>query len=101
MAAHLGILCRLFQNCLCEDDIFKADETPLLLNMDNGRTLGLAGEAQIRCADVVSGGEAFIMMVLLTRGVHGCIEPPFIVSMNKARNFPIKGVLDDIPGAAY
>lgn len=101
VAVHLGTLCGMFSNGLCEDDVGNADETHFILNMDNGRTLGFACETEVRYADVVSGGEAFTMMVRLSGGVHGRIEPPFIVFMNKNRSYPIKGVPDNVPGVAY
>lgn len=72
-----------------------------MLNINNGRTLRFMPEAEIRYANIVSGGEGFSMTVRLTSGAHDRVEPPSIADRNKPRTYPIKGVPDDILGVAY
>lgn len=40
-----------------EKDILNADETHLVINVDNGRTIGFYGREEMKSADVVSGNE--------------------------------------------
>eukprot|EP00171_Calliarthron_tuberculosum_P003520 IDg3520t1 len=49
-----------------ENDLGNADETHFLFNVDNGRTLGFAGQSEVKYADVVSGGEGMTMLVRLS-----------------------------------
>jgi hypothetical protein len=44
------------------------DETHFFINLDNGRTLGLAGNKGARYHDVVSGGQGMTMMVWISGG---------------------------------
>lgn len=41
------------------------------------------------------------MLVRVTGGRDARIEAPFMVFQNKARNYPIRGVTDDVPGVCY
>lgn len=66
--------------------------------MDNGKTLGFKGDKEVRYADVCSGGESMTMVLRLS--VRG-IEIPFMIFQNKGRNYPIRGVPDDVPGVIY
>ncbi len=45
--------------------------------MDNGRTLGFAGDDNVKYADVVSGGEGITMTVRVTGGKRAQIENAF------------------------
>ena len=63
--------------------------------------VGFTGEQDIKYADVVLGGESMTMVVRISGGVNALIEIPFIIFMNKDRNYPIRGVPDDIPGVPY
>lgn len=68
VAAHLGKLCSLFENGMNDADVSNANETHFVINVDNSCTLGLAGETDVRYADVVNGGEGFTMTVRLSGG---------------------------------
>ena len=58
MAYHLGSLSRQFESgAIDENDIGNADETHFFINVDNKRTLGRCGDAEVKYADVVSGSE--------------------------------------------
>lgn len=102
IAAHLGRLKKGFQcGDLREEDISNADETHFVINMDNGKTLGVCGDQEVRYADVTSAGEGMTLVVRLSGGPAARIEPPLIIFMNKNRSYPIRGVMDNIPGVAY
>ncbi len=49
-----------------ENLIENIDETHFVISMDNGRTLGFAGDDNEKYADVVIGGEGITMIVPLT-----------------------------------
>nr|CCA27500.1 predicted protein putative [Albugo laibachii Nc14] len=69
VAAHLGELKGGFDSgALNEDTIENIDETHLVIDFDNGRTLGFVGEKQIKYADVVSGGKGIMMVVRVSGG---------------------------------
>lgn len=102
VALHLGKMKRMLQSGeVDENDLENADETHFVVNMDNGRTLGFAGESDVKYADVVSAGEGMTMLVRVSGGRDGIIHPPFIVFTNKSRSYPIRGTPDDVPGVAY
>lgn len=77
------------------------DDTHFFIDVDSSRTFGFTGETEVRCVDVVSNGEAFATMVLLSGGEHGRIEAPLIGLTNWDSNYQIKGVPYDVPGVAY
>ena len=69
--------------------------------MDSGRTLGFAGDVEVKYSDAISGGESMATVVRLSGGRNARIEPPFMVFFNKNRDYPLRGVPDDVPGVAY
>ena len=96
---HLGVVQRGFlSEEYHEDFIENVDETHFVINMDNGRTLGFRGDQAVKYADVVSGGEAMTMVVRITGGRQATIKPPMITFTNQTRNYPIRGLQDNIPG---
>lgn len=102
VAFHLGILKRGFASGeLQEDNMENADETHFVFNMDNGKTLGMIGDNDVKYADVVSGGEPITMMVRLSGGRHAAIHPPMLIFKNVNRSYPIRGVEDSVPGVCY
>lgn len=55
---HLEMMKRMFESCeVVVDDIEIADETYFVFNMDNGKTLGLIGDDQVKNTEEVSEGE--------------------------------------------
>lgn len=102
VASHLGTLCGLLESGkVDENDLGNADETHFIFDVDNGKTLGFSGCNDVKYADVVSGGEGFTMMVRISGGRDARIEPPFLVFTNKDRNYPIRGVPDNVEGVSY
>lgn len=65
----------LLEGCVDENDVGNADETHLIINVENGRTLGFAGMSDMKYADVVSGGEGVTMLLRLSDGRDARIEP--------------------------
>lgn len=79
-AFHFAKLKRGFESGeLNEDTIENAYETHFVLNMDNGLTLGLKGNENVKYADFVSGGDPINMVVRLTGGKHATIQPPILI----------------------
>ena len=72
-----------------------------MINMDNGRTLGICGEQVIKYVDVVSRGEAMTLVVRVTRGVRAEIKAPMVIFTNSNRNYPICSVANNIPQVTY
>jgi len=102
VAYHLGVLSReITSGALDEDLLENVDETHFVINMDDGRTLSFIGANDVRYADVSSGNDAITMVVRLTGGRKASIQPPFLIFLNKSRNYPIRGVPDDVPGVSY
>ena len=102
VAYHLGRLSREFTDGTLDEGLVEnIDETHFIINMDNGRTLGFAGDNNVKYADVVSGGEGMTMVVRITGGPYARIEPPMIIFCNSKRSYPIKGVADNVPGVSY
>lgn len=69
--------------------------------MDDGKTLGLSGDSEVRYADVTSEGVGMNILLRLSGGKKAQIEPPLIVFTNKDRSYPIRGVEDIVPGVPY
>lgn len=102
VAHHLGELKRGFESgALKEEMIENADETHFIFNMDNGRTIGFRGDEEIKYADLVSGDEGITMMVRLTGGRDARIQPPMLIFKNDNCSYPIRGVIDNVPGVCY
>ena len=78
-----------------------ADETHFVINMDNHRTLGICGEAEVKYSDVVSGAEGMKMIVRISGRRDARIEAPMRVFQNKKRSYPIQRVPDDVTGVSY
>jgi hypothetical protein len=98
IAYHQGELYRLFASGeLDENLIEKMDETHFVVNVYNGRTLGIRGDNDVKYSEVVSGGESMTMMVRITGGVSSHIAAPMMIFTNKNRSYPIQGISDDVP----
>ena len=102
VAYHLGQIAREFRSrTIDENNICNADETHFLINLDNHRTLGRCGEADVKYVDVVSGSQGMTMMVRISGGRDAIVEAPFMVFQNDNRSYPISGVPDDVGGVSY
>lgn len=84
-----------------EEYIENEDETHLLINMGNGKTLGFRGDQVVKKGDVKSAGEGMKMMVRLSGGRKAFVEAPSMIFKNKDSYYPISGVADNVPGAYY
>lgn len=69
--------------------------------MDNGRTLGFLGDETIKYADVTSGGDGMTIIARISGGKGSLVESPFMVFKNRDRNYPIRGVNDNVPGVSH
>ncbi len=99
VAYHLGQVKRDFETGVLDEDLVEnIDGTRFVINMDNGRTLCFAGDDNVKYADVVSGGEGIAMIVRLTGGQRAQIETPFLIFVNKSRNYPLRNLPDDVTG---
>ena len=76
-------------------------ETYFIFNVDNGKTLGFRGDENVKYADVASGGVGMTMVVRIRGGKFARLEPAFTIFQNESRNYPIRGIPDDVPGVAY
>jgi DDE superfamily endonuclease len=85
---------------LDENFVGNGDETHVVMNMDNGKTLAAINEKSIKYADVVSGGVGMTMFVRLSGGARSQLQPAFTV-FQSAGSYPIRGVDDNVPGVAY
>ncbi|KAL0225739.1 hypothetical protein P9112_013063 [Eukaryota sp. TZLM1-RC] len=77
------------------------DEIHFVINIDNEKTLGFSGDTEIRYANVVLGGQAFTMVVKLIGGTLGKVDTPFLIFVDPSSSYPIRGVTNNIEGAAY
>lgn len=84
VARHLAYMYRLLSSGAAgEHDIKNADETHFVVNTNNNRTLGFAGESEIEYADVVSGGKYLTMVIRLGGGRDARFQCPFMVFTNR------------------
>ena len=102
VAYHLGCVKRDFDSgALNEDLVENMDETHFIVNMDDKRTLAFKGSDVIKYADVVSGGDGMTLVVRITGGSQAKIYSSMMIFQNKDRNYPIRGLQDNIPGICY
>ncbi|KAE9020205.1 hypothetical protein PR003_g10714 [Phytophthora rubi] len=87
VASHLGQLKRDFDGGkLDENTVENIDETHFVIDFDNGKTLGFAGEKQVKYANVVSGGEGMTMDVRISGGASGYIYSPLMIVTNSNKS---------------
>lgn len=102
VAYHLGCLKRdLESGRLDENFMFNADETHFVVDLNDGRTLAMKGDTNVKFADVVSGDVGMTMMVMLGGGCHAYLGVAFMIFQNDRSSYPIQGVPDNVPGACY
>ena len=77
------------------------NETHFVIRFDNGRTLGLRGDENVKYADVVPGGEGMTMIVHVTCGTSPRIGTPILIFQNTKRSYSIQELPDTVPGVAY
>lgn len=102
VAFHLGGLKRDFDSgTIVEGVVYNADETHFVVDLNDGRTLAMKGDKDVKFADVVSGDVGMTMMVLLGGGATAHLGLPFMIFQNKLGSYPIQGVPDNVPGVCY
>lgn len=102
VAYHLGKLKKDFESgVLQEGCVFNADETHFRIDLQDGRTLAMRGDSEVKYCDVVSGNAGMTMMVMLGGCPDSQLCPPMIVFQNQDGNYPIRGVPDDVPSVCY
>lgn len=102
VAFHLGQLSRDFSSGLLkEDNVFNADETHFKLDTNDGRTLAMRGDENIKFADIVSGNEGMTLMLTLGGGSKARMEVPMLIFKNSNSSYPIRGLEDRVPGVCY
>lgn len=96
---HLGEIKRTFYaRTLDKIGIFNSDETDLIVDINDGRTLAMKGENVVKFGDVVSGD--VVMNIMVMQGVapgYALIFQWWCSKMKKCSH-PIQGVPDDVPG---
>jgi hypothetical protein len=98
---HLCELKRQFDSRLLDEAaVENGDETHVMVNMDNGRCLAAIGDADVKYADVVSGGMGMTLFVRLSGGATSVVKPGFVL-FQSAGAYPIRGVEDTVPGVSY
>ena len=98
-AYHLGILQRGFASGEFDENLMEnLDETHFIVNLDNGHTLGFRGDTTMKYVEVVSGGESMTIVVRISGGRRATIEAPMIIFSNENKSYPIRSLIDDIPG---
>ena len=55
----------------------------------------------MKYAEVVFGGESMTMVVRISGGRRATNEAPMLIFSNENRSYPIRGLIDDIPGVSY
>lgn len=86
---------------LNDNEIENGDETHFMMKMDDGRTLRICGDEQVKYADVLSGGDGMTMLVRITGGEKSLIANPLMILKNKDCNYPIRSVEDNVNGVLY
>lgn len=88
-------------NIMEEKDVKNTDETHFKISLDNGHTQGFKGDDEVKYVDIVSGCDGMTMVVCISGGRDVCILLPFIMFKNKHRNYPMRGLPDDLEGVSY
>ncbi|KAG0620447.1 hypothetical protein M758_4G216500 [Ceratodon purpureus] len=101
-AFHMGVLRRGFLSGIFHEHLMEnLDETHFVINLDNGKTLEFRGDTSVKYTDVVSGGESMTLVVRISGGRRSTIEAPMIIFTNENRSYPIRGLIDNVPGVTY
>ena len=99
---HLGVLQRGFQIGIFDENLIEnIDKTHVVINMDNGRTLGFRGDTTMKYVDVVSSDDSMTMVVRIFGGCQSLIEASMLIFTNGNSRYPIRGFNDNIPGISY
>lgn len=82
-----------------EDCAFNDDETHFSVNDDNGHTLAMKGDTEVKYSDVVSEAMGMTIMVMLGGGSKPRFEMPLIFFVRcdwRIRSVPIKIDVGDL-----
>lgn len=84
-----------------KNGLFNVNKAHVIINTDNGRTLGLNKNPEIMHANVVSGREEFTVLVRLIGGQDTKVEASFLAFKNEERSYRIRGAGDTVSNAFY
>lgn len=99
---HFGFLMsELKVKTLGEDCVFKADETHLLADFHDGRTLALRGDLRAKYSDVFRGDRSMNLTVMVRGHSRPRAEVSLIVLQNDRGSYPILGVSIKVTGVCY
>ena len=102
IAFHLGQSHQGFASGELDKNLIEnMDETHFVVNVDNGRTLGVRGDNGMKYADIVPGGEGMTMIVRIMGGPSALIQALMMLFTNINRSYLIMQVPDNIPGVCY
>lgn len=99
---HMRTLCRKFLSEEVQEDMCKdIDKMHFVINMDNGRTLRFYDDKKVKDTNMVLGGMGMIMVVKVSRGVHGKISTPFMIFQNSFNSHPIQNLPNNVSNVCY
>lgn len=61
----------------------------------------MRGDEEVKVVDVASGSDVMKMMLMLGGCPNSSITTQMLIFQNSARNYPIRGVPDNVPGVFY
>jgi len=86
---------------LDENLVENIDETHFVVNIDNGQILGFRGDTSVKYVKVVLKVDSMTMVVRISEGRQAMIKAPMLIFTNADSNYPIRGLIDDIPEMTY
>ena len=101
IAHYLGEVSNLFEERLDDNLIFNLDETHLILDTDDGRSIGILGDKSVNYVELCGRSEGFSVFPVVRARVHACIESVFVVIRHVNESHPILGVPDDMERVSY
>lgn len=102
VAFHFGHLMRDFNSGRLDETCMEnADETHFFVDLNEGSTLAMKGDTNVKFSYVVSRDVGLTMMVLLHGGTQAHLGVPFIIFQNDRSSYPIMGLQYNIPGVCY
>ena len=101
MAFHLRKMKREYENGLQQCDVENFDEYNFEFDLTNDRVLDFKGKKRVSYAEVCSGREKLTVCMRIAGGPECRLENPMIISQNSQRNYPIRGLQDNIEGVCY
>lgn len=99
---HLGVFHRGFLSGNFDENLMEnLDETHFAVNLDNEHTLGFRGDTTVKYANIILGRDSITMVVRISRAWCSLIEAVMLIFTNENRNYPIRGLEENIVGVFY